>query len=216
MGKIGIFGSSFNPITDSHLFLAKTLADLCNFKLVVFVPCFKNRSDGKIIEVSDEHRWNMIQLAIKKNPLFEADDYEMNARAGIGKQYTYFTMKYFKEKYPDDEVHFIMGADILAEIDNQNVQPHLRWKHRENLIKENKFVVMSRENIDMLKEISKSPLLRKYHDGSRFHLVDKGIAMEISSSYIRDEISMGRYPQYLMRDEVYDYIVKNKIYSQVD
>lgn len=72
---------------------------------------------------------------------------------------------------------------------------------------------MSRGEYDPLKTISKSPLLRKYHDGSRFHLVDKGIAMEISSSYIREEISYGRVPQYLMRDEVYDYIVKHKLYK---
>ncbi|MCM2674924.1 nicotinate (nicotinamide) nucleotide adenylyltransferase [Alkalicoccobacillus plakortidis] len=213
MGKVGIFGSSFDPITDSHLFLAKTLADLCNFEYVIFVPCVSSRGDGKKMKASDEDRWNMIQLAIKDNPIFKADDFEMNAKAGIGKQYTYHTMEYFKEKYPDDEHYFIMGADILAEIDNQSVQPHQRWKFREELIKNNKFVVMSRDNIDMLKEISKSPILRKYHDGTRFHLVDKGISMEISSSYIRDEISMGRYPQYLMRDDVYDYIVTNEIYK---
>ncbi|MDQ0208861.1 nicotinate (nicotinamide) nucleotide adenylyltransferase [Alkalicoccobacillus murimartini] len=214
MGKVGIFGSSFDPITDSHLFLAKTLADLCNFEYVIFVPCVNSRGDGKKMKASDEDRWTMIQLAIKDNPIFKADDFEMNAKAGIGKQYTYHTMEYFKEKYPDDEHYFIMGADILAEIDNQRVQPHQRWKFREELIKNNKFVVMSRDNIDMLKEISKSPILRKYHDGTRFHLVDKGISMEISSSYIRDEISMGRYPQYLMRDDVYDYIVTNEIYKQ--
>lgn len=211
--KIGIFGSSFDPITDAHLFLAKTLADLCNFELVEFVPSFQYRGDGKTMQISDEHRWNMIQLAIKNNPLFVADDYELAARAGIGKQYTYYTMEYFKEKYPNDEVYFIMGADVFADIDDQSKPIYLRWKFREELIKNNKFVVMSRGDHDPLKTISKSPLLRKYHDGSRFHLVDKGISMEISSSYIREEISYDRVPQYLMRDDVYDYIVKHKLYQ---
>lgn len=214
MGKIGIFGSSFDPITDAHLFLAKTLADLCGFRLVEFVPSLQHRGDGKVMKTSDKHRWNMIQLAIKDNEHFVADDYEMNARAGVSKQYTYYTMEYFKKKYPNDEVYFIMGADVFAELDDQTKQVHQRWKYREELIKNNKFVIMSRDNIDSLKTISASPLLRKYHDGSRFHLVDKGIAMEISSSYIREEISMGRYPQYLMRDDVYDYIVENRIYSK--
>ncbi|UOY92542.1 nicotinate (nicotinamide) nucleotide adenylyltransferase [Ectobacillus sp. JY-23] len=214
MGKIGIFGSSFDPITDAHLFMAKTLADLCGFRFVEFVPCCQYRGDGKVTKTSDEHRWNMIQLAIRNNPLFRADDYEMKERAGIGKQYTYFTMEYFKQKYPDDEVYFIMGADLLANIDNPETPIHRRWKYREELIRENKFVIMSHGGIDMPKVISKSLLLRKYHDGTRFHLVDKGIAMEVSSKYIRDEIGMGRYPRYLMRDEVYDYIMKHGVYSK--
>ena len=50
---------------------------------------------------------------------------------------------------------------------------------------------MARDGIDMLKVISASPLLRNNDDGSTFHLIDKGIAMEISSTYIRDEFANG-------------------------
>ncbi len=34
------------------------------------------------------------------------------------------------------------------------------------------------------------PILRNNDDG-RFHLIDKGLAMEISSTYIREEFAMG-------------------------
>ncbi len=183
--------------------MAKTLADLCGFRFVEFVPCCQYRGDGKVTKTSDKHRWNMLQLAIRNNTLFRADDYDMKERAGIGKQYTYFTMEYF-----------IMGADLLADIDNPEMPIHRHWKYREELIRENKFVIMSHGGIDMPKVISKSLLLRKYHDVTRFHLVDKGIAMEVGSKYIRDEIGMGRYPRYLMRDEVYDYIMKHRVYSK--
>lgn len=58
------------------------------------------------------------------------------------------------------------------------------------LVAENKFIVMARHGIDMLSTISRSPILRNNDDG-RFHLIDKGLAMEISSTYIREEFAMG-------------------------
>lgn len=95
----------------------------------------------------------------------------------------------FQIQISNDDVYFIIVADVLSDIDNQDVPVHRRWRMREKLIHSNKFIVMARDGIDMTKVISKSPLLRNHDDGSRFHLIDKGLAMEISSSYIRQEFS---------------------------
>jgi nicotinate-nucleotide adenylyltransferase len=120
--------------------------------------------------------------------------------------YTVFTMQHFKKIYPGDDVYFIMGADLLVDIADG------KWKHDEELISQNKFIVMARDEIDMVKTISRSPLLRNHDDGSRFHLIDKGLAMEISSTYIRDEFSKGGEPRYLLPDACYDYIQEHELY----
>lgn len=208
MGKIGIYGSSFDPITNVHLWTASTIAHRAKLDKVIFLPCSDKRTD-KDLTTAKEHRWNMLQLAIRDNDKFIADRYELDLVDGT--HYTVHTMRYFKKKYPHDDLYFIMGADLLRDIDHPT-DPSRRWKHREELIAENRFIVMARDGIDMLKAISQSPILRNYDDGTRFHLIDKGLAMEISSSYIRAEFARGGEPRYLLPDACYEYINAHQLY----
>lgn len=202
--KIGIYGSSFDPITTVHLWTASTVAHRCKLDKVIFLPCSSQRQD-KTMHIADQDRVNMIQLAIAANKKFELDDYEMKQPAW--EIATYMTLKHFREKFPEDEVYFIMGADLLVDIGEG------KWKKADELIRENKFIVMARDGINMLSAISKSPILRNADDGHTFHLMDKGLAMEISSSYIRDEFRMGGEPRYLVPDQVYDYIRAHRLYQ---
>ncbi|MFC0271342.1 nicotinate (nicotinamide) nucleotide adenylyltransferase [Metabacillus herbersteinensis] len=203
MAKIGIYGSSFDPITNVHLWTASTVAHRSNLDKVIFLPCSNKRKD-KRMKTEDEHRWNMVQLAIHGNDKFIADNYEMNQEAW--QITTYETLKHFKKKYKDDEIYFIMGADLLVDIGEG------KWGHADLLVQENKFIVMARDGIDMLKAISKSPVLRNNDDGLTFHLLDKGLAMEISSSYIREEFALGGEPRYLLPGNCYQYIKKHSLY----
>ncbi|RIX50100.1 nicotinate (nicotinamide) nucleotide adenylyltransferase [Paenibacillus nanensis] len=204
MAKIGIYGSSFDPVTNVHLWTASTVAHRCKLDKVIFLPCSSKRQDKKLT-ASDEHRLNMVRIATEDNDKFEVDDYEMNQ---LGWEIaTYLTLKHFREKYPGDDIYFIMGADLLIDIGEG------KWRHAEELIRDNKFIVMARDGINMLAAISKSPILRNADDGQTFHLIDKGLAMEISSSYIRDEFKMGGEPRYLMPDKVYAYIKSHALYK---
>ncbi|GIN85808.1 putative nicotinate-nucleotide adenylyltransferase [Heyndrickxia sporothermodurans] len=204
MARIGIYGSSFDPITNVHLWTASTVAHRCKLDQVIFLPCSNKRKD-KRMNTDDEHRWSMVQLAIQGNDRFIADDYEMLQDAW--KITTYETLKYFKQKYKNDEIYFIMGADLLIDIGEG------KWGNADLLVKENKFIVMARDGIDMVKAISKSPILRNNDDGSTFHLIDKGLAMEISSTYIREEFKLGGEPRYLLPENCYEYIKTNQLYQ---
>ncbi|TVY04211.1 nicotinate (nicotinamide) nucleotide adenylyltransferase [Cohnella terricola] len=206
MAKIGIYGSSFDPITIVHLWTASTIAHRCKLDKVIFLPCSSKRQD-KQMNISDEHRLNMLQMAIAGNEKFVVDDYEMHQ---LGWEIaTYKTLKHFKERYPDDDIYFIMGADLLVDIGEG------KWQKADELIRENKFIVMARDGINMLSAISKSPILRNADDGQTFHLIDKGLAMEISSRYIRDEFMRGGEPRYLMPDCCYDYIKEHQLYQNL-
>lgn len=204
MAKIGIYGASFDPITNAHLWTASSIAHKFKLDCVIFLPCSNQRLD-KHIHISDEHRWNMICLAIDGNDKFVADDYEM-------KHYhwdsaTYYTMEYFREKYPEDDIYFIMGADLLVEIGKE------KWKKSKELVQKNKFIVMARKGINMLQTIAKSPILRNADDGQTFNLIDKGLAIEISSTYIRDEFQKDGEPRYLLPESCYEYIKINHLYK---
>jgi nicotinate-nucleotide adenylyltransferase len=156
------------------------------------------------MQTEDSHRLNMLQLAIENNDTFIADDYEMSQNAwNIS---TYETLKYFKNKYKNDTIYFIMGADLLIDIGKG------KWGNSSTLVQENKFIVMARDGINMLKAISSSPILRNHDDGETFHLIDKGLAMEISSTYIREEFSLGGDPRYLLPEACYKYINEHSLY----
>ena len=204
MAKIGIFGSSFDPITNAHLWTASTVAHRFQLDQVIFLPSSNLRLDKKM-HLSDEHRCNLIQLAIHGNEKFVVSDYEMKRHAwDIA---TYITMRHFKEKYADHDVYFIMGADLLEDIGNGN------WKWSKELVQENKFIVMARNGSDMMATIAQSPILRNADDGKTFHLIDKGLAMETSSTYIREEFQQGGEPRYLLPESCYQYIRKHRLYQ---
>lgn len=198
--KVGIYGSSFNPITNGHLWTANTVAGRQRLDKVIFLPSSSKRMD-KNITTQDLHRIEMLKLAIGGNEKFEHSDYEM--KANVGTYYTYYTMEYFKKLYPAAEVFFIMGADLLTEIPD--------WKYSEELIKSNRFIVMERNDINMYKVIAGSVLLRRYEQ--QFILMGKGIVNEISSSYIRKEFEFGGDPRYLLPEAVYQYIRENQVYT---
>ncbi|WP_094603153.1 Nicotinate-nucleotide adenylyltransferase [Sporomusa silvacetica DSM 10669] len=197
--RIGIYGSSFNPPTNGHLWSANTIAQREELDKVILLPSSSKRTD-KNIKVADLHRMEMLRLAVADSNIFEIDDHEMKAISG--KQYSYVTMEYFREKYPDDELFFLMGADLLAELPN--------WTYGEKFIQSTKFIVIERQNIPMGEIIAKTPMLRKYH--RNFSLIYKGIVNEISSSYIREEFESGADPRYLLPEAVYWYIKSNNVY----
>jgi len=198
--RIGVYGSSFNPITNGHLWSANTIAVREALDKVIFLPTSNKRID-KDIQIEDLHRIEMLKLAVTENPRFELDDYEM--KATVGNHYTYYTMQHFREKYPSDELFFLMGADILSQL------PH--WTYAKELIKSTKFIVIERGNIVMHRVIAEIPLLRKYE--RNFILIYKGLINEISSSYIREEFLYGNDPRYLLPESVYRYIIEKNVYK---
>lgn len=145
----------------------------------------------------------MIRLAIEGNEKFDIEDCELKVQPW--KIYTYFTMKHLKEKYPNGKLYFMMGADLLAQLPE--------WKYGRELIAENKFIVIRRNNIDMHEVIASNKILRKYE--RNFILIYRGVDNNISSTYIREEFEMGNDPRYLMPEPVYHYIKKNGLYQKV-
>lgn len=204
--RIGIYGSSFDPITNVHLWTASTVAHRKKLDYIIFLPSIGKARRDKTLQTQDKHREEMVKMAIANNPKFILDTYEMTVLPE--KQYTYYTMEYFRNVFNDAEVFFIMGADLLVDIADG------KWRMDEELITHNQFIVMARNGIDMLEAISHSPLLRNNDDG-RFQLLDKGLAMEISSTYIRQEFARGGEPQYLLPESCYQYIKENKLYEKI-
>ncbi len=127
--RIGIYGSSLDPITNGHLWSANTIAEREELDQVIFLPSSGKRRD-KEITTPDEHRVAMLKLAIAENPIFDFSTYEMTAMPG--QHHSYATMEHFRMAFPHDELFFLMGADLLADLMDYLMADYFKTDHQED------------------------------------------------------------------------------------
>jgi nicotinate-nucleotide adenylyltransferase len=138
---------------------------------------------GKDIMDAD-HRLNMVKLAIKENDKFKSCDVEFDMPLP---SYSWLTLKKLKELHPKTEFQLIMGTDNLAHLE--------KWKDHEEILMEYEILAYHRDGSPG-GEFAKNQKVR----------VMKGPMLNISASYVRGLVRMGRSVQYLVPDEVATYM----------
>lgn len=108
MKKIIVFGGSFNPIHNGHVNIATKALEQIKADRIYFVPTYKS-TFKQAFNISDIHRKKMIQNIIKLNDRFHFNWYELN----IQNEKSYLTVKYFKEKFANAQIYFLIGSDNL-------------------------------------------------------------------------------------------------------
>ncbi len=201
MKQIGLFGGSFNPIHIGHLWIAESTRDAFHLDKVIYIPAGKN--PYKSYETEDEryHRYKMVQLAIGSNPHFDISDIEINKK---GTTYTIDTIHHFKKKFPDSQLYFITGSDLMFQIN--------LWKEAQTLMESIEIVTAVRPGYaDKELELQIDFLTRNYQ--AKIHLFHTP-ELDISSSEIRNRISKGMTNRYLLPEKVEAYIAENRLYHQ--
>ena len=106
MNKI-IFGGTFDPIHNGHLRIAKAIQINFDGELI-FVPSKSPRWKTPLTDAN--HRLNMLKIAISDYQINGTiENYELESEADIN--YSIDTVKYLKNKYPNDKLLFVIGAD---------------------------------------------------------------------------------------------------------
>ena len=200
MKKVGIMGGTFNPIHNGHLFLAEHAYDQAKLDYILFMPTMNPPHKADIDVLSAEHRLNMVKLAIKDNPNFVLSDKELN-RPGI--TYTSDTLKILKEKEPDTEFYFIVGADSLMMM--------TQWKDPQTVFNLSILVAGGRENYSLEQLRKQANYLEKTYNG-KIILLDMPY-IGISSELIRERIAKNKSVRYYVPDEVLDYIKRHNLYT---
>lgn len=200
MKKVGIMGGTFNPIHNGHLFLAEHAYDQAKLDYILFMPTMNPPHKADIDVLSAEHRLNMVKLAIKDNPNFVLSDIELN-RPGI--TYTSDTLKILKEKEPDTEFYFIVGADSLMMM--------TQWKDPQTVFNLSILVAGGRENYSLEQLRKQANYLEKTYNG-KIILLDMPY-IGISSELIRKRIAKNKSVRYYVPDEVLDYIKRHNLYT---
>ncbi|MBE5935649.1 MAG: nicotinate-nucleotide adenylyltransferase [Lachnospiraceae bacterium] len=201
MSRIGIMGGTFNPIHNGHIKLAKTAYKQLNLDKVWFMPS-KNPPHKKNNNIASEnHRVNMIKLAIDLYKEFELSEVELQRD---GTTYTVDTLAYLKEMYPDDEFFFILGADSLINIE--------QWYKPEVLFSLTHFVVASRDDVNKSELYTHCEYLKNKYTNVNISILNMD-KIKVSSTELRKIYRDYNHKHHNIDSKVYKYIMDNKVYN---
>lgn len=146
--KIGLLGGSFDPVHKGHLLIANKAIEVLNLDYFYFIPTKNNPwKDGSDADIKD--RLAMLEIAINGNEKMGIERYECDL-PGDEKNYTYKTLEALKEKYPYDELYYLMGMDQVVSFD--------AWKHPKRIANSVQLVAFNRGGY-----IQETDNLEKYH-----------------------------------------------------
>lgn len=197
--KIGLFGGTFNPVHLGHVDMIEQVCLKIHLDKIFFIPAFipPHKLSKEIVDYSK--RFYMLQLALNKKTCYNISNVEQKVNRP---SYTIYTIKYYKNIYPDDELFYILGVDAFNKIES--------WYHWEELIALCHFIVVDRAG-SQLKINKKVQNILDKSDFNIYHLNIK--TLPISSSDIRKKLKEGLDVKSLLDINVYDYVISNRLYA---
>ena len=192
MRKIGLFFGSFNPVHVGHLIIANSMLANSDLNEVWLVVSPQNPLKERRSLLADQQRLEMVRLAVHDNYRLRACDVEFHLPIP---SYTVLTLAHLGEQYRDKQFCLIMGSDNLATLD--------RWRNWEYIVDHYQIYVYPRPGYE-------NCALAKHPNGT---LVDVP-TMDISSTYIREQIRQGHDVRYLLTEPVYQYLTEMHFYEK--
>ncbi|MCL2491672.1 MAG: nicotinate-nucleotide adenylyltransferase [Coriobacteriia bacterium] len=196
--RIGIMGGTFDPIHIGHLVTAQEVYERFDLDKVIFMVAGKHPLKQRHVTPAGQ-RLEMVEIAIRDNPHFEASDYEVKRKKVT---YTVDTLRHLHNVYPEDvEFYFITGADALFEI--------IEWKDAHELAEMTILVGATRPGYTI-----EQAQQRHEHAEEKFDIRYLEVpALAVSSTDVRHRVEQGRDVRYLVTDGVADYIRAHNLYT---
>jgi nicotinate-nucleotide adenylyltransferase len=197
--KLGIFGGTFDPIHNAHLFVAESARLLEGLDRVLFVPT-QNTHYRNAAQTSAAHRCAMVLGAIASNPAFNLDETDLRPDAT---GYTADLIPKLRAKYPDAGLTFIIGADSLV---------NSTWERFGDVLEGlERFVIAPRAGVraDALARVIAVVPKELRERVATLNLPE----LPESATLIRTLLSQGRSIRYLVPEPVWQYIEAHKLYG---
>ena len=197
MARVGILGGTFNPPHIGHLVMAQEAREQLGLDRVVLMPVAvppHKEADG---DPGADVRLQLARLAAEGEEGVEVSTAEIDRG---GASFTVDTLGELHERYPEQELTFIVGADMAHSLP--------AWREPERILELARLAVAEREGIardDIAERLA--PL----HDGSRVTFFDMP-RIDVSSSDIRRRVAEGRSVRHLVPDAVAQAIADRDLY----
>lgn len=211
MHTIALFGGTFDPIHNGHLFTSLKIQEQFNFDSYRFLPCKIPVIKGSA-HATTEQRITMIRLAIKQYPQFCLDLREVNRSTP---SYMVETLESLRKEYQDSSITLVLGYDAFL-----NLPQWYSWQKimsLANLLVINRKKSLQEDRSDLIKTIlmkqqvgEKKNLLQKTHGA--IYEFDAG-DYPISSTEIRFEIKNQTDLSTKLPKEVCQYIIQQRLYQ---
>lgn len=114
--KIGLLGGSFDPVHKGHIQIAKYSLKKLKLDELWFIPVLNNPFKERQM-ASGEDRCEMLKYAISDEPRFKICDVELKGNPEL-KSFTYYTLLYLTDHYPDTHFYYIIGDDQVNAFDH--------------------------------------------------------------------------------------------------
>jgi len=195
--RVGILGGTFNPPHIGHLVMAQEAREQLGLDRVVLMPVAvppHKEADG---DPGADVRLQLARLAAEGEDGVEVSTAEIDRG---GASFTVDTLGELHERYPEQELTFIVGADMAHSLP--------AWREPERILELARLAVAEREGIardDIAERLA--PL----HDGSRVTFFDMP-RIDVSSSDIRRRVAEGRSVRHLVPDAVAQAIADRDLY----
>jgi nicotinate-nucleotide adenylyltransferase len=167
MRKIGIFGGSFDPVHDGHIYLATLAKEALGLDEVRFLPCHISPHKIDRPPTSGALRAEWLRLALAETPWAKIDLTELEKE---GASYSYKTLQTLVSQDPGNRWFWIMGGD------QWKVLP--TWLHSEIIASLAEFIVLARNGEKVAPR-----------DGYRLHIVEG--EHPASATSIRESLANG-------------------------
>ena len=191
--KIGLFFGTYNPIHVGHLIIANHLAEHSDLDQVWLIVTPQSPHKKKQSLLDNHQRLELVFRATKDFPKLVPSAIEFNLPKP---NYTVHTLAYLEEKHPGQQFALIMGEDNLRSLP--------KWKNADVIMGNYPIYVYPRKLKTATESVS-------YSSKTVTH-IDAPI-MEISSTFIRQQIKGGKNIKPLLPLAVWDYIDEMNLYK---
>ena len=193
--KTGILGGSFNPPHKGHLNIATKCAAFAGLDRVLIIPSNIAPHKSSAAFVSGEDRLNMCKIAFPP-PFFEVSSIEIDRG---DTSYTVDTLRELKEKYPGDELYFIIGSDMF--------ETFTKWYLWDEILNLCTLCVAARVH-------GFTPDFSPYSDEQRKKIIYAEYEpLELSSTELRARLKSNFNCEDLLEGGVAEYIREHKLYD---
>ncbi|MDQ0192026.1 nicotinate-nucleotide adenylyltransferase [Paenibacillus wynnii] len=192
--KVGIMGGTFDPLHMGHMLAAESARDTYSLDEVWFMPSHIPPHKHEA-GVSSEDRLAMVQEAVQAHESFRTLDWEI-ARGGVS--YTIETVRKLQQEFPQLELYFIIGADM--------VQFLPKWEGIEELVERLTFIGVGRPGTKLDLAVLPANIAEKVV------LADMP-QIDISSTMLRERAAEGKSIRYMVPEAVFNYVHRSGLYG---
>jgi nicotinate-nucleotide adenylyltransferase len=199
--RLGVFGGSFDPVHNGHLFVAEAVREACGFNRMLFVPTRegKHYRDGAM-NASPHDRAQMIRLAIAANTAFALDESDLAADAT---GYTADLLPRLKARHPGASLAFVVGSDSLV---------HSRWKRLDEVVDMVEALVVAPRGDVTPEDVDGALADLAPERRAKVRILDLPLVAE-SATLIRERLHARKSVRYLIPEPVYRYIGEHGLYA---